>query len=257
MNRIDQLFQHKNREVLSVYFTAGFPHKSDTGTILKALQQSGADIAEVGFPYSDPLADGPTIQRSSQQAINNGVHLDLIFEQLQEVKAEIHMPVILMGYLNMLYHYGAEEFCRKSHDAGVSGVIIPDLPPEEYERDYQNLFAHYGLHAIFLISPQTPDERVRYVAGLSRGFLYLVSQAGTTGLKGNFEQAAAYFDRIRKLELNIPLMAGFGISDAPGFNKVCRHLHGGIIGSAFIRALENGKNPAEATRAFIASIREG
>lgn len=255
MNAIDALFQKKNREVLSIYFTAGFPQKNDTAKILKSLQESGADIAEVGFPYSDPLADGPTIQRSSQQAIHNGVHLDLIFEQLKAVKTTISIPVILMGYLNMLFHYGPEKFCKKSTEAGVSGVIIPDLPPEEYERNYQQLFEAYGLHAIFLISPQTPNERVRYIASLSRGFLYLVSQAGTTGLKGDFENAAAYFKRIKGLDLNIPLMAGFGISDAEGFAQVAHHLHGGIIGSAFIRALESGREPEDATRTFVNAIR--
>lgn len=257
MNAIDTLFQRKKRDVLSIYFTAGFPKKHDTTTILKALQAAGADIAEVGFPYSDPLADGPTIQRSSQQAIENGVHLDFIFSELKKVKDEITMPVIMMGYLNMIYHYGPGAFCRKSRDAGVSGVIIPDLPPGEYAYAYKDLFESYGLHVIFLISPETPIERVRYVAGLSRGFLYMVSQAGTTGLKSDFGGAAAYFNRIKSMELNIPLMAGFGISDAEGFAQVCSHLHGGIIGSAFIRALENGQDPAKASRAFVHAIRGG
>lgn len=255
MNPIDALFQKKSNDILSIYFTAGFPEKASTGAILKSLQAAGADLVELGFPFSDPLADGPVIQSSSQRAIENGMSLGVLLDQLQAMKEAIQIPVILMGYLNSIHRMGVETFCQRAQAAGAAGMIIPDMPPEAYVADYQQAFEAHGLYPIFLVSPQTPDERVRYVASLSKGFLYLISQAGTTGLTSDFEQSAQFFQRIKKMQLNIPLLAGFGIRDAQGFARVNEYLNGGIIGSAFIQALQAADNPALAAEEFVQGIR--
>ena len=256
MNALDKLFREKHKNILSIYFTAGYPKKDDTGTILKALENSGADIAEIGFPFSDPLADGPVIQNSSQAAIKNGINLDIIFSQILQIKNEINIPLILMGYLNSIYKYGVESFCEKCIEAGISGVIIPDLPPEVYEAEFKSLFDEKGIYPIFLISPETSDERIKYIAGLSKGFLYLVSHAGTTGAKNDFSSAEKYFRRVRKMNLDIPLMAGFGIKEPKTFQTVCQYLDGGIIGSAFINILEKDGSLTENIHNFIKQFKD-
>ena len=259
MNRLTDLFQHKKADILNIYFTAGFPQLTDTVPILKALQAAGADLVEIGMPYSDPVADGETIQRSNQQALDNGMTVERLFEQLQNIRAQgVTVPVLLMGYLNPVVQFGAEAFCRRCQAVGVDGLILPDLPLEVYEREYRPLFARYGLQAVFLITPQTSPARVRQLDALADGFLYLVAAAGTTGAQTDINaDVDAYLARTRALGLRNPTLVGFGISDAASFRAASRHTSGAIIGSAFIRLLQT--TPAAgreaAIRAFVAGIR--
>ena len=259
MNRLTTLFQTKTADVLNVYFTAGFPQLSDTVPILKALQDAGADLVEIGMPYSDPVADGETIQRSNQQALDNGMTVATLFEQLQSIRQQgITVPVLLMGYLNPVVQFGVERFCQHCQAAGVDGLILPDLPLEVYQREYQTLFAHYGLQVVFLITPQTSAARVRQLDALADGFLYLVAAAGTTGLQTHMNaDVDAYLARAQALGLRNPTLVGFGISDAASFAAASRHTTGAIIGSAFIRLLQ--QTPAverdAAIRDFVAGIR--
>jgi len=259
MNRLTQLFQTKTTDVLNVYFTAGFPHLTDTVPILKTLQDAGADLVEIGMPYSDPVADGETIQRSNQQALDNGMTVERLFEQLQGVREQgITLPILLMGYLNPVVQFGAENFCRQCQAVGVDGLILPDLPLEVYEREYQPLFARYGLKSVFLITPQTSPARVRQLDALADGFLYLVAAAGTTGQQTEMNaDVDAYLARTPALGLRNPTLVGFGIHDAASFRAASRHTTGAIIGSAFIRLLQT--TPAEtreaAIREFVAGVR--
>ncbi|MGI4832868.1 MAG: tryptophan synthase subunit alpha [Janthinobacterium lividum] len=259
MNRLTNLFQHKTADVLNVYFTAGFPQLEATVPILRALQDAGADLVEIGMPYSDPVADGETIQRSNQQALDNGMTVSQLFEQLQGIRQQgITVPVLLMGYLNPVVQFGAERFCQHCQAVGVDGVILPDLPLEVYEREYRALFAQYGLQVVFLVTPQTAPARVRQLDALADGFIYLVAAAGTTGLQTNMNaDVAAYLQRIKGLGLRNPTLVGFGISDAASFAAASRHTTGAIIGSAFIRLLQT--TPAAqrdvAIQKFVAGIR--
>ena len=239
MNRIDNLFQTKGKNILSVYFTAGFPQLNDTAEILKQLQDSGADMVEVGIPFSDPMADGIVIQQSSHTALQNGMNLDILFDQLYQIKEAIQIPIILMGYFNPVFKYGVERFCRKCVSIGVSGLIIPDLPLEVYLDEYADLFKQYGLYYIPLVTPQTPDQRIVKLGMVSKGFVYMVSTASITGSKPNLENSSPYFKRVRQLLPDTPLMIGFGIQDATSFSVACRYSNGGIIGTAFIKALQN------------------
>jgi tryptophan synthase alpha chain len=238
MNRIDNLFQTKGKNILSVYFTAGFPQLNDTAEILKQLQDSGADMVEVGIPFSDPMADGIVIQQSSHQALQNGMNLDILFDQLYKIKEEIKIPIILMGYFNPVFKYGVERFCRKCVSTGVSGLIIPDLPIEVYQDEYADLFKQHGLYYIPLVTPQTPDQRIVKLGKESKGFVYMVSTASITGSKPNLENSSPYFKRVRKLLPETPLLIGFGIQDADSFNIATKYANGGIIGTAFIKALK-------------------
>ncbi|MGI4874916.1 MAG: tryptophan synthase subunit alpha [Janthinobacterium lividum] len=259
MNRLTQLFQTKTTDVLNVYFTAGYPQLTDTVPILRALQDAGADLVEIGMPYSDPVADGETIQRSNQQALENGMTVARLFEQLQGVREQgITVPVLLMGYLNPVVQFGVERFCQHCQAAGIDGLILPDLPLDVYERDYQRLFARYGLQTVLLVTPQTPPARVRQLDALATGFLYLVAAAGTTGTQTDMNaDVDAYLARTKALALRNPTLVGFGISDAASFRAASRHTTGAIIGSAFIRLLQ--QTPAEgreaAIREFVAGIR--
>ena len=259
MNRLTTLFQHKTTDVLNVYFTAGFPQLGDTVPILKALQDAGADLVEIGMPYSDPVADGETIQRSNQQALDNGMTVGKLFEQLQDVRNQrITTPILLMGYLNPVVQFGIEKFCQQCQAVGVDGLILPDLPLDVYEREYRSLFTKYGLKNVFLVTPQTSAARVRQLDALADGFLYLVAAAGTTGAQTDMNaDVDAYLRRTQALGLRNPTLVGFGISDAASFAAASRHTSGAIIGSAFIRLLQN--TPAEgqsaAIREFVAGIR--
>ncbi|MTI33331.1 tryptophan synthase subunit alpha [Xanthovirga aplysinae] len=254
-NKIQEVFASK-KNILNIFFTAGYPRLEDTTKILKLLQDQGVDLVEIGMPYSDPLADGPVIQGSSQVALNNGMNLKTLFNQLSQTKETIDIPIILMGYYNQLLQYGVREFCESCQKIGVSGLIIPDLPMEEYESEYKEMFKSYGLSFTFLITPQTSDERILKMDELSEGFLYVVSDSSITGGKREFNnRIQSYYERIGKMGLNNPILIGFGISDKKSYQQACQYSDGAIIGSAFIKALKNGKDLDSSVRQFISSIR--
>jgi tryptophan synthase alpha chain len=256
MSRIKELFARKNRDILSVYFTAGFPSLTSTMEILEGLEKNEVDIVELGMPFSDPLADGPVIQRSSEMALRNGMNLDILFEQTKMMRSKISMPVILMGYLNPLLQYGVERFLQRAAENGFDALIIPDLPIREYEQEYRVLFEKYGLQNIFLVTPQTPGTRVRQIDQISDSFIYLVSSASTTGAKNQFSSdQEKYFSRIASYRLQNPLLTGFGISNPETFTQACQHTNGAIVGSAFIMALEKEKNIQSAIKNFVQSIK--
>ncbi len=237
MKKLHQLFEEK-KNLLSIFFTAGFPKLNDTQTIISELSKSNVDFIEVGLPYSDPLADGPTIQDSSQVALQNGMNLDIVFEQLKGVKNTNATPLVLMGYLNQLLKYGEDKFCQACVDCGIETLILPDLPMIEYENHYQQLFKKYGLTNVFLITPHTSDERIRKIDSLTEAFIYVVASASITGAKGEISnQQIGYFERVKAMHLKSKLIIGFGISDKETFNTACEFAHGAIIGSAFIKSL--------------------
>jgi len=234
-NRIDQAFQKKEK-ILNVYFTAGFPEFRDTLRIAKALEDAGADMLEIGIPFSDPVADGPTIQASSEQALEQGMTLEKLFKQLTILRDEVTLPVLLMGYLNPVLQFGIERFCKACGEVGIDGLIIPDLPIQEYLDQYQSDFQRYGLHNIFLISPNTSEERIRLIDEQSSGFIYMVSSSSITGAKQGVQDGQLeYYKRIQSLNLQNPRLIGFGISDQKSFDAACSHSNGAIIGSAFIK----------------------
>lgn len=256
MNRIDRMFEDTPGEILSVYITAGYPDLNDTAVLLQALQKNGVHMVEVGMPFSDPLADGPVIQQSSQVALQNGMNLKLLFSQLQGIRDSVHIPLVLMGYLNPVLQMGIENFLRNCRDVGVDGVIIPDLPPDEYETIYLELFQKYGIHNALLITPHTSNERIQKIANLSSGFLYLVADASTTGAKSAIGQHQIdYFQRIEDMNLPVPGMIGFGISNHETFRTACIHARGAIIGSAFIRAIGKKGSLEKRVEEFVRSIR--
>jgi len=242
--------------MLSVYFTAGFPGRDDTIRIVKTLETAGADLVEIGIPFSDPIADGPTIQASNQQALENGMSLKLLFDQLEGVRDEVEIPILLMGYFNPIYQYGVESFCRKCSEVGVDGVIIPDLPMAEYLQDYQQIFANNGLQSIFLVSPNTSPGRIREIDGNSNAFIYVVSSSSTTGAKSQISSdQAQYFERISQMELRNPYLIGFGISSNETFSRACEHAAGAIIGSAFIDLIGNSTDLETDIQSFITGIK--
>lgn len=253
MNSIKQLLENKSSNVLSIYFTSGYPELNDTIPVIQELSNSGVDFIEVGLPYSDPLADGPTIQDSSQKALQNGVNLDIVFDQLLEIKESNSTPLILMGYLNQMLKYGEEKFCQRVIDCGIDTVILPDLPMVEFENHYQKLFAKYGINNVFLITPLTSEERIRKIDSYTQSFIYMVASSSITGAKGQISQEQLnYFERIKSMNLNSKLIIGFGISDHETFSKACQYANGAIIGSAFIKYL--GNNTIEQIPNFIDSI---
>lgn len=258
MNRLDELFSRKQQEVLNIYFTAGFPQQGDTLRIAQALQAAGVDMIEIGVPFSDPVADGPTIQQSNQDALDNGMTLRLLFEQLQDLRPGVQVPVLLMGYINTVMAYGVERFCQDCQRVGIDGVIFPDLPLQEYKDQYQAVFQAHGLHNIFLITPQTSQERIRLMDQESggQGFLYMVSQAGTTGAKAGISlDQEAYFARVEEMQLQTPRLIGFGISDRASFARACQHAQGAIIGSAFVNLLRQSQDLEADIASFVAGIR--
>ena len=241
MNRINQLFQEKNKNILSIYYTAGYPNLQDTLTIARELESAGADMLEIGFPYSDPVADGPVIQASSKKALDNGMDLRILFEQLKDLRKFVKIPVLLMGYVNPLLQYGVENFCKACAEVGVDGLIVPDLPMVEYEEFYKDTFQQYGISNIFLITPQTTADRIRKIDALTKGFIYMVSSSATTGKNLSLSQVTEdYFSRVAAMELKNPAMIGFGISDQASFDKACQYARGAIIGTAFVKAIESG-----------------
>lgn len=255
MNRIDELFERKKQDVLSVYCTAGFPKLDSTVQVMKALQDSGADMIELGMPYSDPLADGPVIQASSAKAIANGMTISRLFEQLQGFRHQVHVPVILMGYMNPVMQYGFEKFCQHAAAVAIDGLIIPDLPQYEFENEYGAVMQRYGLAFSFLVTPETSEERIRKIDGLSTGFIYAVSSSSTTGSDKNMTNVSDYLARLKKLKLKNPLMVGFGIKDRDTFCAAADIANGAIIGTAYIKAVESGTNIEEDTKQFLATIK--
>ena len=253
MNRINQTL-NQDKKLLSIYYTAGFPQLEDTVPILEQLQEADVDMIELGLPFSDPLADGPTIQESSTQALRNGMTTDKLFTQLEGIRARIHVPLIVMGYFNPMMQYGVERFCKRCQEVGIDGLIIPDLPADVYHTQYQSLFQQYGLLNMFLITPQTPDERIRYIDQVSEGFIYMVSSAATTGAQGSFgDTQQHYFQRIADMKLQSKFLVGFGISNAETYQSAVAHSQGAIIGSAFIKHLEANGN--QSVQAFVKTIR--
>tara|TARA_A200000113_G_C8851149_1_gene350246 strand:+ start:1117 stop:1878 length:762 start_codon:yes stop_codon:yes gene_type:complete len=253
MNRIDQVFQG-NKKLLSIYFSAGHPNLEDTLPILRALQSSGVDMVEIGLPFSDPLADGPTIQKSSTKALKNGMTTEKLFQQLENVRDEITIPMVLMGYFNPMMQFGIERFCQNCKAIGIDGLIIPDLPVDIYHERYKNLFEQHGLYNMFLITPQTPEVRIRYIDEVSNGFIYMVSSASVTGAKNTFgDPQINYFNRIGEMQLKTPQVVGFGISNAATYQAATKYSRGAIIGSAFIKFLE--KEGIDNIPKFVSSIR--
>lgn len=255
MKRLQQLFTQKKERILNIYFTAGFPKLHDTETIILALEKSGADLIEIGMPYSDPLADGPTIQHSGQIALANGMTLRILFEQIRSVREKTQIPLVLMGYFNQMMQYGESAFLQACKASGIDALILPDMPLEEYEKHYKAQFEGLDLGISFLITPQTNDARIRKVSDLTRGFIYMVSSDAITGGSNELsERQLAYFQRISDMNLPHPRLIGFGISDRNTFDIACRYANGAIIGSAFIRALENADDVAGATSDFVEKI---
>jgi tryptophan synthase alpha chain len=256
MNRIDKLFREKKGTILSVYFTAGYPRLDSTAGIIGALTEAGADMIEIGMPFSDPVADGPVIQHSSEKALRNGMNLKLLFDQLTEIRHEVKIPLLLMGYLNPVMQFGVENFCRECTRTGIDGVILPDLPPIVYKEEYFSIFNMYNIYNIMLISPQSSVERITAIDKISRGFVYMVSSSSVTGSKGNFsDDQISYFKRVGEMKLRNPVLIGFGISNHETFINAGKFARGGIIGSAFVNILEQDGNDFENINQFIKEIR--
>lgn len=254
MGRIEELFKRKKEKILNVYCTAGFPNLDSTLQVMKALQENGADMIELGIPYSDPLADGPVIQQSSSEALKNGMTIKILFEQLKDLRKDISIPVLLMGYMNPVLQYGFEKFCADAAAVGVDGLILPDLPEFEFENEYGAVIKRYGLDFVFLVTPETSIERIEKLDALSSGFLYAVSSSSTTGSDKNMNDVEQYLEKLKSLQLKNPVLVGFGIKDKTTFESACRHASGAIIGSAYIKALEKSTNIASDTRTFLSSI---
>ena len=254
MRRIQKLFAKKKNKILNVYCTAGFPQLNSTLSVIKALQNSGADIIELGMPYSDPLADGPVIQASGSKALDNGMTIQVLFEQLKNFRKEITIPLILMGYMNPVLQYGFENFCKDAALVGVDGLILPDLPEYEYETEYGSIIKKYSLDFVFLITPETSEERIKKLDALSSGFLYAVSSSATTGKDKDFTAVEKYLQRLQSMGLKNPILVGFGIKDKETFTSACKYADGAIIGSAYIQMLGNSNNCDEDTKNFLQKI---
>lgn len=255
MSRIQELFKRKQRRVLNVYCTAGYPQLTSTLDVMKALQESGADLIELGMPYSDPLADGPVIQASSAVALANGMTLTKLFEQLKDFRKDIQVPVVLMGYLNPVLQYGFERFCADAVAVGIDGLIIPDIPVYEFETEYRAITEKYGLDFIFLITPETPEQRIRKIDSLSSGFLYAVSSSSITGSDKDFGAVEAYLQRLEGMGLTNPILVGFGIRDKATFDTASKYTAGAIIGSAYIKALQKSNDIKKETREFLEGVK--
>lgn len=255
MNRIKQLFETKQKGILSIYFTAGFPRIDDTVDVIKELEANGIDLIEIGIPFSDPMADGPTIQASGTVALRNGMTLSKLFEQLKDIRKEVSIPLILMGYLNPIMQYGFENFCEKCQEVGIDGTIIPDLPFNDYIKEYKPIADKYNVKVVMLITPETSDERIRFIDEHTDGFIYMVSSAATTGAQKSFDdQKQAYFKRINAMNLRNPRLIGFGISNKATLEAAQANASGAIIGSKFITLLQEAKNIKEAVADLKSSL---
>ena len=253
MNRINQKLQ-ENKKILSIYFSAGYPNLNDTVQIIQDLEKNGVDMIEIGLPFSDPLADGPTIQASSTQALHNGMTTQVLFDQLKDIRKTVNIPLVIMGYFNPMLQYGVEKFCATCAEIGIDGLIIPDLPVDVYADEYKAIFEKYGLKNIFLITPQTSDERIHFIDSVSDGFIYMVSSASVTGSSAGFGNTQeAYFQRIAQMNLKNPQVIGFGINNAETFQQATQFAKGAIIGRAFITYLK--ENGTANIKAFVESIR--
>ena len=253
MNRIQQKLK-ENKKLLSIYFTAGYPSLNDTVTIIQDLEKNGVDMIEIGLPFSDPLADGPTIQASSTKALKNGMTTEILFNQLKNIRKSVNIPLIIMGYFNPMLQYGVEAFCKKCQEIGIDGLIIPDLPVDVYHDEYKAIFEKYGLINVFLITPQTSNERIHFIDSISNGFIYMVSSASVTGSQSGFgDNQKQYFKRISNMDLKNPQIVGFGINNNTTFNQATQYAKGAIIGSAFIKFLSD--NSVDAIHQFVESIR--
>lgn len=255
MRRIEKLFKKRNSNILNIYCTAGYPQFNSTLEVMKALQDSGADIIELGIPYSDPLADGPVIQESSSIALANGMTIKKLFEQIKDLRKNIAIPVLLMGYMNPVLQYGFEKFCTDAAAVGIDGLILPDLPEHEFETEYGGIIKRHGLDFIFLVTPETSEQRIRKLDELSSGFLYAVSSSSTTGSDKNMTNVRAYLQKLQDLKLKNPVLVGFGIRDKNSFETACAKANGAIIGTAYIKALAGPGNIADITRKFLESIK--
>jgi tryptophan synthase alpha chain len=256
MSRLQELFKRKRSKVLNIYCTAGYPELDSTLVVMKALQENGADIIELGMPYSDPLADGPVIQESGAVALQNGMTIKVLFEQLKTMRggSGITVPVILMGYLNPVLQYGFEKFCSDAAALGVDGLILPDLPIREFETEYAPVIGRYGLDFIFLVTPETSEERIRKIDALSTGFIYAVSSSSTTGKDKDFSDVELYLQKLQQMQLKNPVLVGFGIRDKGTFQSACKYTAGAIIGSAYIKALGESPEVEQATKKFLEAI---
>ena len=254
MSRINELFEKKNVRVLNVYCTAGYPQLNSTLEVMTALQENGADLIELGMPYSDPLADGPVIQHSSTIALANGMTIKTLFEQLKDFRKTINVPLVLMGYMNPVLQYGFEQFCKDAATVGVDGLILPDLPEYEFETEYGAIIKANGLDFIFLVTPETSDERIKKLDRLSTGFLYAVSSSSTTGSDKNMTDVNAYLQKLKTLRLKNPVLVGFGIKDKQTFDTACTNANGAIIGTAYIKALEGTNDVAGTTKRFLSGV---
>ena len=247
MNRINQLFSSNKKNLLSIYFCAGNPTLDGTANVIRTLEKEDVDMVEIGIPFSDPMADGIVIQNAATQALRNGMSLKILFEQLRDIRQDVKIPLILMGYLNPIMQFGFESFCQKCAKCGIDGVIIPDLPFKDYQELYRIIAERYNIKVIMLITPETSEERVREIDAHTDGFIYMVSSAATTGVQKDFdEQKKSYFKKIEDMHLNNPLMVGFGISNKATFEAACKHASGAIIGSRFVTLLEEEKDPKKA-----------
>jgi len=256
MNRLQDLFASGKKDLLSIYYTAGYPTLNSTVAIAEALEKAGADFLEIGFPYSDPVADGPTIQESSQKALDSGMNLNILFEQLADLRKRVSIPVILMGYANPMIQYGVERFCKKSAEVGVDGVIVPDLPMHEYEQLYSRFFKDNDLSNIILVTPQTSDERIQKIDALSDSFIYLLSSSSITGKSLDVNDVVdTYFKRIEDMQLKNPTIVGFGIANKTSYQKACTHHRGAIVGSAFVKYLGATENYLEGIGNFISQFK--
>ncbi|PZR26195.1 MAG: tryptophan synthase subunit alpha [Citrobacter freundii] len=254
MSRITDLFARKNKKVLNIYCTAGYPNADSTVRVIRSLEQYGADIVELGMPYSDPLADGPVIQHSSTIALNQGMTIKKLFDQLKTLRQQSKIPVILMGYMNPVLQYGFEKFCADAAAVGVDGLILPDLPEYEFETEYGAIIKKHGLDFIFLVTPETSADRVRKLDSLSSGFLYAVSSSSTTGSDKNMTDISAYLQRLEAMQLKNPVLVGFGIRDRASFEAASKHANGAIIGSAFVKALQGSRDEEKTVREFLEGI---
>lgn len=257
-NRLTKLFSSGRKNLLSVFYTAGYPRLNDTVRIGKALEQSGADFVEIGIPFSDPVADGPTIQASNKVALDNGMNLHLLAEQVAELRKISEIPIILMGYLNPVVQYGVETFCADAAAAGVDGLILPDMPLEEFMTEYKPVFDKHSLHNTFLISPTTSEERIRRIDDVSTAFVYAVAASSTTGAKERFtDEQIAYFQRLKALNMKNPVMIGFGIANNSSFSQACEYGAGAVVGSAFINVLRESKDIEQDIPRFVNSLKNG
>ncbi|MBC7848133.1 MAG: tryptophan synthase subunit alpha [Chitinophagaceae bacterium] len=254
MDRIHDMFEAKKQRVLNVYCTAGYPQVENTLDVMVALQEAGVDMIEIGMPYSDPLADGPVIQQSGSVALSNGMTIEKLFSQLHDFRKKVQIPVVLMGYMNPILQYGFEKFCQHAAALPIDGLILPDLPEHEFETLYGPIMQRFGIDFIFLVTPETSEERVRKLDSLSTGFLYAVSSSSTTGKDKDMQDVTDYLKRLQTYQLKNPVLVGFGIKDKPTFDAACQYANGAIIGSAYIQTLKNGGDIKVLTQQFISSV---